>query len=155
MITKFLEFLYEYTSYSVPHATVGFKYSEPTNKFTIYLDMIYDGDNENKIKSILSKYNISYENMNFKDEMYKDSEDNNVLIQKIEFSFFAYNDLEADSIIKTILGDFVNNDINFNPQSIIVKPLLRLPSHHNVRLADPGQPPSDSINSRRPVGFNT
>jgi hypothetical protein len=65
-----------------------------------------------------------------------------------------YNISNLVTISDISIDDVINNDIIFNDQSIIVKPLLRLPSHRNIISSEERANQQDRNNDRRPVGFN-
>jgi len=133
MITKYIEFLKEYTSYTGPFSSTGFKTGEPKEEFTLDLNLKYDENNEKVIKDILSKYNIHYSDLNLEHKNDFLSRSN---VQKFKLDFLTYSELEAQSIIVSILRGLEENKIYFEHESIKVNP-------------EPNM-----FRNRKPIGFN-
>lgn len=132
MIIKFDEFLNEFHSYSGPNATLGFKYSEPTNEYSLTLTTKYVENLEDIVKSILDKYNIPYKNIKI-DIGYSKSlfSKTRPILQVVKIDFLSYSGYEAYSIINYILSELSKNNIYYNPNNIIIHPDI-LPHKKNV-----------------------
>ena len=132
MITKFNNFLNEF--YVGPYKSAGFKNSEPSDKFNFNLTMKYKPENEELVKTILTKYNIPYDKINLeksqiskpKKKRFFSKEEPKLDIQKLDLTFLSYNEYEAGSIINTLLNDLHNNGVIFDPASIKIEPLEKI-----------------------------
>jgi len=111
MIIKFTNFLNEF--YTGPFSAAGFKLHEPSNKFNFNLNIKYKPENEELIKNILAKYDIPYDELNFKKQ--------NRRSQKLDLTFLSYNRLEAVAIINSILSDLAENSVTFDKSSVKFK----------------------------------
>ena len=117
MIIKFENFLNEYRG---PYGTVGFRYSTPTDEYTLDLNMKYTQDNENVIKNALSKYDISYKDIKIERPYFG-------ALQTLKLKFVVYSELEAVSVINSILSELKNNNIFFEEESINIFPKIEQP----------------------------
>lgn len=118
MITKFDNFLNEYNSSksanNVPDNTIGFRYSDPHEKFDLVFVMDYYRNIENVLDEIFDKYNIKYDNLKITKRSGDDGD-----IQIISLNFTSYSKYEAESIIMKILGDLVEEyDITIYPETV-------------------------------------
>lgn len=123
MIIKFDDFLNEFHSYSGPNATLGFRYSEPTNEYSLSLTVKYVENLEDIVKNILSKYNIPYKDIKI-DIGYSKSlfSKTRPLTQSLKIVFLSYSGNEAYSIIDIFVKELYNSGIQFNQNSIIISP---------------------------------
>lgn len=117
MIANFNKFINEYIG---PYGTVGFKYSNPTKEYTLDLNLKYTPENKNIIDNILSKYEISYSDLDI-ERPYSGA------LQTLKLKFLTYSELEASSIINSILIDLKKSDIFFEEESIKIKPQIQNP----------------------------
>lgn len=117
MITIFEKFLNEYRG---PFGTVGFRYSNPSKEYTLKLDMKYTPKNEDVIKDILTKYDISHENVKLERPYFG-------ALQTLSLKFLTYSELEAASIINSLLINLNKNDIMFDASSIKTYPEINNP----------------------------
>jgi len=134
MIIKFIEFITEFKTYTGPFSTVGFKTNEPTEKYTLNVDIKYDENNENIIKNILNKYNIPYDDLKLKrdEDLFRRSN-----VQKFKIDFLSYSGLEAQSIIVSMLQELEKSNIHIDTESIKISP-----------------EPEVIKKERKPIGFN-
>lgn len=114
MITKFDNFINEW--YLGPYSSVGFKVSEPSTKYNFNIDIKMDSNNEEIIKNILKKYNITYDNLNIEDIKSDDVDGH-----KVNLTFRSYNKYEASAILNSVIKELIKNEIPFDPTSVDVK----------------------------------
>lgn len=125
MIIKFDDFLNEFHSYSGPNTTLGFRYSEPKNEYSLTLTTKYVENLEDIVKSILDKYNIPYKNIKI-DIGYSKSlfSKTKPITQTVKIEFLSYSGSEAYSIIDIFLMELNNKGVQFNQNNISVTPEL-------------------------------
>ena len=119
MIKNFANFLNEYVG---PYGTLGFRYSKPTKEITLNLDMKYSSENEDIIKDILKKYDISTEDISLARPYGTFG-----ALQKLKLKFLTYSELEANSIIISILKELREHNIMFDNESIETTPKMENP----------------------------
>ena len=111
MITKFDNFINEW--YLGPYSSTGFKTNEPTTKYNFTIDIKMDTKNEEIIKNILKKYNITYNKLELKNIEVGDEKGHN-----INLVFNSYNKYEASAILNSVMKELIENKIPFDPESI-------------------------------------
>lgn len=127
MIITFRNFLNEYTAYSGPFGTTGFKYSEPSKKISMNVELKYETRNDDIVKDILNKYNIPYDNYRLKKPLYGGD------IHTLSLRFLTYSDLEAVSIINTIITELQKNRIMFDPTTLEVEPNIEILKRKTIK----------------------
>lgn len=111
MIVKFDNFINEW--YTGKYTYTGFKTDEPNIKYNFNIDIKMNTENEEIIKDILNKYNISYDKLELRNVKNEDEDAHN-----INLVFKSYNKYEASSILSSVLYEFIKKEILFDPSTI-------------------------------------
>lgn len=124
MIINFDEFLKEFHSYAGPNTTLGFRYSEPSNLFTLTFKVKYNEKTEDIIKTILDKYSIPYKDIKIDIEYLRAIFNiaKKPYYQKIKIDFLSYSGNEAYSIIDTFFKELYKSGVSFNQKDAFISP---------------------------------
>lgn len=110
MIINFNEFLNEYRG---PFSPIGgFKPNQdtPTLKFKLNVVLMYKPDNEEKIKNIISQYDIPVDEFNVGRDVDAETPFGIIKLQQLDLTFLSHNNYEASSIIDSIQTELNKNN---------------------------------------------
>jgi hypothetical protein len=149
MIIRFDNFLKEYVSYRGPKSTIGFRYSEPDETFSLLMDVNYNPDIVNILSELIDKYSIpaifKVDNSEYSKGIFSKKRK----MQKITFLFNSYSGFEAHSIIDTIVNDLNKSGI----QMLSVRSSKNVKQVYSQGFVNPNDNIQPSVRVSNPIGF--